>query len=109
EAPGLGIDGPHVPELRRTALDIKHAIESMHHVVHPADARLAGIDGIVFTGPGAEGRGDIRSAMVSAGGQLARSPSGTGTAAVMAVLDAMGLLVDDAPFVHQSLIGSPVS
>jgi proline racemase len=31
---------------------------------------------------------------------------GTGTAAVMAVVDAMGLLASDRPFVHESLIGT---
>ena len=35
-----------------------------------------------------------------------RSPSGTGTAAVMAVLDAMGLLPDRETFVHEGLLGS---
>ena len=35
-----------------------------------------------------------------------RSPGGTGTSAVMAVLDAMGLLPDGQPFVHESLSGA---
>jgi proline racemase len=38
--------------------------------------------------------------------EVDRSPCGTGTAAVMAVIDAMGLLADDKPFVHESLIGT---
>jgi proline racemase len=32
--------------------------------------------------------------------------TGPGTAAVMAVLDAMGLLAGDRPFIHESLIGT---
>ena len=35
-----------------------------------------------------------------------RSPCGTGTAAVMAVLDAMGLVADGRPFVHESVVGT---
>jgi proline racemase len=35
-----------------------------------------------------------------------RSPGGTATAAVMAVLDAMGLLADDRYFVHESITGA---
>ena len=35
-----------------------------------------------------------------------RSPCGTGTAAVMAVLDAMGLVADSRPFVHESVVGT---
>jgi proline racemase len=38
--------------------------------------------------------------------EVDRSPCGTGTCAVMAVLDAMGLLPADRPFVHESLIGT---
>ena len=35
-----------------------------------------------------------------------RSPSGTGMSAVMSVLDAMGLLPQDRPFVQEGLVGS---
>ena len=34
-----------------------------------------------------------------------RSPGGTGTAAAMAVVDAMGMLEPGRPFVHESLAG----
>jgi proline racemase len=43
---------------------------------------------------------------IFADAEVDRSPCGTGTAAVMAVIDAMGLLADDRPFVHESLIGT---
>src|SRR5207253_473165 len=49
---------------------------------------------------------DLRNITVFADGQVDRSPCGTGTAAIMAVLDAMALLADDKPFVHESLIGT---
>mgnify|MGYP006139833427 CR=1 FL=1 len=39
-------------------------------------------------------------------GAIDRSPCGTGTAAVMAVLNDMGLLLDDEPFVHESIVGT---
>ena len=39
-------------------------------------------------------------------GQVDRSPCGTGTAAVMSVLDAMDLLPVDRPFVHESIVGT---
>ena len=38
--------------------------------------------------------------------EVDRSPCGTGTCAVMAVLSAMGILQDGQPFVHESLIGT---
>jgi proline racemase len=43
---------------------------------------------------------------VFANGAIDRSASGTGTAAVMTVIDAMGLLDDQRPFVHESIIGT---
>lgn len=106
EAVGLAIDARHVPELRRTALDIKRAIEAERGIAHPLDERLQGIYGTVFTGPAVDHRADLRNVTVFGHAQVERSPSGTATAAVMAVLDAMGLLGDDRPFVHESLIGT---
>jgi proline racemase len=43
---------------------------------------------------------------VVTGAVVDRSPGGTATAAVMAVLDAMGLLADDERFVHESITGT---
>ena len=44
--------------------------------------------------------------MVVGGTVVDRSPGGTATSAVMAVLDAMGLLADDRHFVHESVTGT---
>jgi proline racemase len=43
---------------------------------------------------------------VFADAQVDRSPCGTGTCAVMAVLAAMGLLTPEQTFIHESVIGS---
>ena len=67
---------------------------------------MRGIYGTIFTGPPNDPRADLRNVTVFADAQVDRSPCGTGTAAVMAVLDAMGLLADDRPFVHESLVGT---
>jgi trans-L-3-hydroxyproline dehydratase len=40
---------------------------------------------------------------------VGRSPGGTATAALMAVLDAMGLLADERPFVHEGLVDTRFS
>jgi proline racemase len=44
--------------------------------------------------------------VVVTGTVVDRSPGGVATAAVMAVLDAMGLLADDRHFVHESVTGA---
>jgi len=109
EAAGLSIDIAHVPELRRMGIAIRDAVGSVVNVVHPSQPSLTGLDGTIFTGPPHEGGADLRNALVFADGAVDRSPGGTGTSAVMAVLDAMGLLGEDRPFVHESLLGTRFS
>jgi proline racemase len=106
ESVGLPIDAAHLPELRRAGMDIKRAIEAVQTVVHPLEPGLHGIYGTIFTGPPNDPRADLRNVTIFADAEVDRSPCGTGTAAVMAVLDAMGLLAEDRPFVHESLIGT---
>jgi proline racemase len=106
EAVGLPIDAAHLPELRRIGMEIKHAIEARHSIVHPLDAGLKGIYGTIFTGPPTNDSADLRNVTIFADAEVDRSPCGTGTAGVMAVVDAMGLLADARPFVHESLIGT---
>jgi trans-L-3-hydroxyproline dehydratase len=106
EAVGLAIDSAHVPELRRAGMEIIRAIEAAHSIVHPLDPGLRGIYGAIFTGPANDSLADLRNVTVFADAQVDRSPCGTGTAAVMAVINAMGLLADDKPFVHESVLGT---
>jgi len=106
EAVGLPIDAAHLPELRRVGMEIKDAIESVHDIMHPLERGLQGIYGTIFTGPPSDDSADLRNVTVFADAEVDRSPCGTGTAAVMAVVDAMGLLSDTKPFVHESLIGT---
>ena len=109
EAVGLPIDAAHLPELRRVGMEIKDAIESVHDITHPLERGLQGIYGTIFTGPPSDEGADLRNVTVFADAEVDRSPCGTGTAAVMAVVDAMGLLSDTKPFVHESLIGTRFS
>jgi proline racemase len=109
EAVGLPIDVAHLPELRRVGMEIKHAIEARQTIAHPLEPGLCGIYGTIFTGPASDERADLRNVTIFAEAEVDRSPCGTGTAAVMAVIDAMGLLAADRPFVHESLIGTRFS
>jgi len=104
ESVGLPIDVAHLPELRRVGMEIKHAIEGAREIVHPLDPGLRGIYGTIFTGPASDDRASLRNVTIFADAEVDRSPCGTGTAAVMAVVDAMGLLAEDMPFVHESVI-----
>jgi trans-L-3-hydroxyproline dehydratase len=106
ESAGLPLDAAHLPELRRAGAQIKSAVERTYSVVHPLSPDLEGIYGTIFTGPPRDSRADLRNVTVFADAQVDRSPCGTGTAAVMAVVDAMGLLSDDKPFVHEGVVGT---
>jgi proline racemase len=105
EAIGVPLEPRRLPELRRIATDIKASLESAT-IEHPAEPGLAGLYGVIFTGPPLDPEAHLRNLTVFADAEVDRSPCGTGTAAVMAVLDAMGLLPPDQPFVHESLIGT---
>jgi proline racemase len=109
EAVGLPIDVAHLPELRGVGMSVKHAIEASQTIVHPLEPGLNGIYGTIFTGPPSDERADLRNVTIFADAEVDRSPCGTGTAAVMAVVDAMGLLGQERPFVHESLIGTRFS
>jgi proline racemase len=106
EAIGVPLDVRRLPELRRIATDIKAALESSVTITHPAEPGLTGLYGVIFTGPPNDPEAHLRNLTVFADAEVDRSPCGTGTAAVMAVLDAMGLLPPDQAFVHESLIGT---
>ena len=106
EAAGLPIDAEHLPELRKLGMTIAREVEKLRRVVHPNDSGLEGIYGTIFTAPAHLQDAHLRNVTVFADAEVDRSPCGTGTAAVMAVLNDMGLLLDDVPFIHESIVGT---
>ena len=106
EAAGLAIDPVRLPELRRLGSEVKREVERLRQVVHPVDPGLKGIYGTIFTAPPQHAEAHLRNVTIFADAEVDRSPCGTGTAAVMAVLSEMGVLGEDAPFVHESIVGT---
>ena len=106
EAAGVPIDGAHLPELRKLGMTIAREVERLRRVVHPNEPGLEGIYGTIFTAPAHLPDAHLRNVTIFADAEVDRSPCGTGTAAVMAVLNDMGLLLDDVPFVHESIVGT---
>ena len=109
EAAGVPIDGARLPELRVLGMAIAREVERLRRVVHPIDGGLEGIYGTIFTAPALQPDAHLRNVTIFADAEVDRSPCGTGTAAVMAVLNDMGLLLDDVPFVHESIVGTTFS
>jgi proline racemase len=107
EAAGIPIVPERLQDLRRVGMEIKQAVEKAVTVAHPLEPRLQGIYGTIFTGPPSDERADLRNVTIFADAEVDRSPCGTGTAAVMAVLSAMGMLVEgEQVFTHESIIGT---
>ncbi len=106
EAVGIPIAPERLPDLRRAGMEIKAAVEKAVRVEHPLDPQLRGIYGTIFTGQPSDETADLRNVTVFADAEVDRSPCGTGTCAVMAVLSAMGLLGRERTFTHESIIGT---
>ncbi len=106
ESAGLPVRAEYLSDLRRAGMAIKHAVEAAVQVAHPEEPGLNGIYGTIFTGPPSSETAHLRNVTIFAEAEVDRSPCGTGTCAVMAVLAAMGLLGPDQPFVHESIIGT---
>ena len=86
---------------------IRAALNAAGAAQHPYAPRLSGIYGTILTGPGDSGD-DLhrRNVTVFADGEVDRSPCGSGTAAVVALLDARGELPDAAVLRHESIVGT---
>ena len=107
EAVGIPVLPERLGDLRKVGMEIKHAIERVMTVQHPLEPQLHGIYGTIFTGPPSDESADLRNVTIFADAEVDRSPCGTGTAAVMAVLAAMGMLSEgEQIFTHESIIGT---
>ncbi len=101
---GLGLVPADLPQLIALERELRPALERSLDVVHPAEADLAGIYGVIFWER--LGAGEQRNVTVFADGEVDRSPCGSGTSARLAVLHARGELSIGEPFRHRSIVDS---
>jgi trans-L-3-hydroxyproline dehydratase len=106
ESVGIPVVPQRLGDLRRVGMEIKQAVERAVTVEHPLEPQLHGIYGTIFTGQPSDPFSDLRNVTIFADAEVDRSPCGTGTAAVMAVLAAMGILGREQQFTHESIIGT---
>ena len=105
--PGWRSTPSRLAELRRLGMEIKRggrAAAAGRRIRSTQDCK--GIYGTIFTAPAQHPDAHLRNVTIFADAEVDRSPCGTGTAAVMAVLSEMGVLAEDAPFVHESIVGT---
>jgi proline racemase len=109
ESAGLAVVTERLENLKSVGMAIAREVERTMDVVHPLEPGLTGVYGTIFTGPPTVTGAHLRNVTIFADHEVDRSPCGTGTCAVLAVLDAMGLTNDETPFVHESIIGTSFS
>jgi proline racemase len=106
EAVGLPADGQHAADLRRVGAELSRALAGVSGIAHPLDPLQKGITAVVFTAPSSNEGADLRMVTVQSDGRMNRSPSAGAVSAVLAVLDAMGVIDVDASFVAESAIST---
>jgi proline racemase len=106
EALGIPLDASRLPEVRRLAVGVLGSLNSSGGIPHPADGVLMPVAALTITAAARDPEAHLRNVTISAGGAVDPSAGVTGTSAAMAVLDAMGLLPEDQPFIHEGLTGS---
>lgn len=109
ESLGVSVSTDFLPLLRQFSREIVEAVEAALVVAHPLDAAVSGVAGTVYTAPPDSGTAHLRGITVLADGAAGRAGSGTGLSAILAVLDAMGLLgeaEEGEPFVFEGMSGA---
>jgi proline racemase len=108
ESAGVPLDFTHLPEIRAAGRAIAEAVNSAVRFVHPLTG-ASRVAGTIVTSPAHRDSAALRHVLVTDTGSVGRGPSGSGCGAILAVLDAMGLLVDGQAVECEGLTGLTVS
>jgi proline racemase len=108
ESAGVPLARAHLPELLRMAAAVQQAAAVSLALPQAGDDGSESMPAVIFTGPPSGGEAQLRCQVVYANGTPDRSPSGAAVAALLAVLDAMGL-VSDEPLTIESMAGTSLT
>jgi proline racemase len=100
------VEPAELPRLIALGRGLKAAIEAEHEVVHPLEAELRDVYGVIFWQDEGDDPLTQRNVTVFADGEVDRSPCGSGTSARLALLDAQGRLPRGAVLRHRSIVDS---
>lgn len=106
---GVSLTRANATQLAALGTEVLKATSNAMDVVHPEDPVLAGIYGTVILGDPQSEDATSRNVTIYHGGQMDRSPCGTGMAATMACMAADGLLGVGDAFFSESLIDTTLS
>ncbi len=105
---GLKMTEDNVQNLISIGMKIKQEIMRSREIVHPYDKDMGFLYGTIFMGK-AHGSADSRNVCIFAGGEVDRSPTGTGVSARMALHYEKGELEISQKMTIESIIGSSFS
>jgi trans-L-3-hydroxyproline dehydratase len=106
QALGFAVTPDEAQELGRLGERIRSAAREQLDVLHPEFEAVRGVSIVQFAMP-FRGPGQVtRNTCIVSPGRSDRSPTGTGTSARMAVLQARGLMGNSDVLIHESIIGS---
>lgn len=100
------VEPAELPRLIELGREIKRELEAWQEIVHPLEAELRDVYGVIFWQEEGDNPFTQRNVTVFADGEVDRSPCGSGTSARLALLDAEGSLPRGAELNHLSIVGS---
>jgi proline racemase/trans-L-3-hydroxyproline dehydratase len=103
---GLDVVPEQVPRLVAAGLAIRKAVNQQVKVVHPTLDHIRSVDLVTIYGPSQTPGVKYRNIHVFADGSFDRSPGGTGTSHMMALLIARGEMKPDERIISESLTGA---
>jgi proline racemase/trans-L-3-hydroxyproline dehydratase len=95
-----------LPRLIELGRELKRSIEEWQEVVHPLEAELRDVYGVIFWQHEGDDPLTQRNVTVFADGEVDRSPCGSGTSARLALLDRSGQLGRGEELRHLSIVGT---
>ena len=95
-----------LPRLIDLGRELKRSIEEWQDVVHPLEAELRDVYGVIFWQHEDDDPLTQRNVTVFADGEVDRSPCGSGTSARLAILDRSGQLGRGEELRHLSIVGT---
>ena len=103
---GLEVVPENIPRLVKAGLTLRDALNEAVSVQHPELAHIQSVDLFTLYGPSETPGVKYRNIHVFSDGSFDRSPGGTGTSHMMALLAAKGEMKPDEQIISESLTGA---
>lgn len=103
---GLEVAPENVDALVRAGLAVREAVNAQVKVQHPTLDHIRSVDLVTIWGPGRAPGARYKNIHVFSDGSFDRSPGGTGTSHMMAILINRGLMREDEEIISEGITGS---